>query len=235
MKLIQPQPMCGRRQLRLAAIGALQKASLQVSGTAVEIVSPGDWDASPEDLPAIFVRTGHETKAAILRGPSEDTTTCNLEVKVILEAGTAEAAQDAIEALWYDVENALLTNYSLLGMLQQISGIESALQISAEGARHLAGLAAVLRCEFFESFDPQGTSGPKDLYDPASGAAVWPNDAAAPVPLTGGGITVDPTNVADPSGTYPDAPFPQAVTPAPRTQGPDGRSEGVLDIPLQGA
>lgn len=42
--------------------------------------------------------------------------------------------------------------------------------------------------------------------------------------------TVDTADPADPTGTYAGAPFPDAVTPAPRTTGPDGRAEGGFDV-----
>ena len=45
-------------------------------------------------------------------------------------------------------------------------------------------------------------------------------------------IHLDTTTPFDASGTYPNPPFPDAVQPAPRTSGPDGRAEGGLDIQL---
>lgn len=230
--------MLGRRQLRLAAVGALARANLQAGGLPVEVQSPGDWNVPAERLPVILVRTGGESKASIVRGPPEFTTSCTLEVKAMVEAATGEDAQDAIEALWFGVEAALLTNYSLLAMLQQLAVIDSALEIKADGARHLAGIAGAFHCEFFEAWAdpvsdaPQPPAAPPAPPGPA--APPWPNDPPAPVPQVGMRTSVDLTNVADPSGTYPDPSFPAAVVPAPRTHGPDGRDEGTLDSDLQG-
>ncbi len=214
--------MLGRRQLRLTALSALQGARLEVNGVPVVIRSPGDWSMPSDVLPAVIVRTASESKASFQRGMPEFTTTCSLEVKAMVEAATGEAAQDAIESLWYAIENALLMNWSLVRMLQQFASVESVLDIRAEGARHLAGIAASLRCEFAEMYDPT-----EAIASPAP--SPWPVDPPAPVSLERMTTSVDLTNRADPSGTYPDAPFPQAVVPAPRTHGPDGRSEGGLD------
>jgi hypothetical protein len=215
--------MLGRRQLRLAALGALSRAALEVGGVPVVIQSPGDWSVPADVLPAVIVRTSQESKTSITRGMPEFTTSCALDVKAMLEAATAEAAQDAIESLWFAIENALLTNWSLVRMLQQFSSVDTALDIRAEGTRHLAGIAASFHCEFAEMYDP--TQATPDV-------APWPDDAPPPVPLDRFTADVDPVNVADPTGTYPAPLFPEAVVPAPRTHGPDGRSEGVLDIRL---
>ncbi|WP_028210776.1 hypothetical protein [Paraburkholderia mimosarum] len=150
---------------------------------------------------------------------AEFTTTCTLEIKATIEASSGAEAQDAIEALWYGVEQALFTNYSLVGIVQQFETVESALEIRAEGSRHLAGIAAAIRCEFFEAFDPTADA-------PAPGT--WPVEPVGITPLDQLNIHADTIQPADPSGTYPSPPFPDAVTPAPRAQGPDGRDEGTL-------
>jgi hypothetical protein len=217
-------PMLGRRQIRLAALGALTNAALTDRGKPVVLQSPGDWNVPATILPVVIVRTAHESKGSNLRGNvPQFTTGCALEVRATIEAPTASAAQDAIEALWFSVEHALLTDYSLVGMLQQFASVESALEIRAEGARHLAGISAAFHCEYFESFDP---------LDAIPAAQTWPVEANPVAPFQSIDIHVDTGAPFDPSGTYPNPPFPGAVTPAPRTQGPDGRDEGYLDITL---
>ena len=216
------QPMLGRRQLRLAVLGALNSASLAVNGVPVTIMSPGDWTVIPEELPAIIVRTANESKTSFNKGGAPRfVTTCVLEVKAIVEESTAEAAQDSIEALWYAVENAILQNYSVIAMLDQVAGIDSGLEISAEGSRHLAGIAGAFRCEFPETA--------YDITQDEPEATQWPNDPPPPAPLDAVSVVADLTNVFDATGTYTDPSFPQAVTPAPRTQGPDGRAEGTIN------
>ncbi len=51
-------------------------------------------------------------------------------------------------------------------------------------------------------------------------------------PLEGIDVTVDTVEPSDKTGTYPDPAFPDSVNPAPRTEGPDGRAEGTLQIDL---
>ncbi len=73
------------------------------------------------------------------------------------------------------------------------------------------------------SFDPV-------LPDPTLTA--WPVTPPATVDVTTLTVDTDLTNIFDPTGTYPNPPFPSAVTPEPRTSGPDGRAEGGLSFTL---
>ncbi|CAG9248563.1 conserved hypothetical protein [Burkholderia diffusa] len=216
-------PMLGRRQLRLAAVAALVRATLNVRNVPVGILSPGDWNIPVDTLPALVVRTAHETKTSFQRGEPQFTTVCALEIKAVIAAPTASQAQDDIETLWYAIENALLLDWSLVRMTQQFATVETVMAIRAEGAQHIAGIAGSFACEYVEAFDP--------TTDPPPGAD-WPLVPTVPNYIEQITVTVDPVNVADATGTYPDASFPQAITPAPRTQGPDGRAEGYLVLTL---
>jgi hypothetical protein len=198
-----------RRQVRTLALNALNT----LSGPSVD--SPGDWDAQPKDLPNIKLRAIGDRKVSIGRVPPEFTTTVTLDLLLSAAGKTAEDAQDAIESLCGQVENVLLTNQPLLAVVQQFNTVASDVSISAAGSQHIAQSRMQLECETFETFDP-----------------LQVNPGALP-DLQQVGIHVDATNVADPTGTYPNPPFPQAVTPAPRTAGPDGRDEGHVEINLQ--
>ena len=200
--------MLARRQVRLAALAALQ-AGLPAD---VLIDSPGDWATPPEKLPAVLLRVGSEHKQSIMRGPPEFTTTIMVEIEARLSAATATAAQDAIEALGYAIEQVLFTNQALIGIIQQYATVDTQVEITAEGKTHFGAFKMLLGVELPEMFDP-------------SVSVVFPS-------LQTIGIDLDLQNVFDAAGTYPDPPFPDSVTPAPRTTGPDGRNEGALVIAI---
>jgi len=223
---VATQPMIGRRQLRLAVVGALQSAGLSVNGTPVQQESPGDWDIPEEQLAMVTVRTTDETKQAQTSGQANFTTTCSVVVRAVLANETAEKAQDDIEGLWYAVEFAMLTNFSIVNAVQRISSVRSTLEVKADGARQLAGMVGVFELEYFEAFD---------AMQPPPAPTPWPKDPPTPAPMTDVSLTGDLVNVFDPSGNYPGAPFPAAVQPAPRTSGPDGRTEVGLSISLEGS
>jgi hypothetical protein len=210
--------MSARRQLRLAIVAEI---SAKVQG--ITLVSPGDWPTPEEKLPAVLVSAPTEQKTSINRGLPEFNTTVSVVVQGQVVATTAEEVQDRIEDLAYRVEEAILKGFWIVQMVQQFSSIQTDVQCTAEGKHQLAGFKMTLNCEIFESFDPTAVLNPESPWPPAD-----PTFA----PLESMGIHVDTTAPFDATGTYPNPSFPDAVTPAPRTSGPDGRDEGALDIQL---
>ncbi len=218
-----PQAMLVRRQVRLAAVAALGR----IAGLTVQ--SPGDWNTPPAKLPAALVRAASERKDGWAKSQPDFTTTVTLEVDLRVQGVTAEAAQDALEALGYQVEETLFTDYSLNAMLAQFSGVDVDVEISAEGGAHFGGARMRIACETAETF---GVGDP--VVDGTQVPGPWPVTVPAPVPLTSAGVHLDMLSPYDATGTYTpsaDAP-PYTPTPAPRTIGPDGRDEAALDINL---
>jgi hypothetical protein len=217
------QAMLARRQVRVAAVAALQR----IAGLTVQ--SPGDWNTPPSKLPAALVRTPSERKDGAAKSQPNFTTTVTLEIDLRVQGSTAEAAQDALEALGYTVEETLLRDYSLNAMIQQFSGVDVDAEITAEGGVHFGGARMRIACETLETFG---------VGDPVADGTVtpgpWPVSPPATVDLTSVGVHLDMLDPFDPTGTYtpsPDAPA-YTPTPAPRTVGPDGRDEAALDINL---
>lgn len=200
------QLMLARRQIRLAALAALQPAA---TAAAASLASPGDWTTPPDILPAIKLRTVGDQKLSIIKGAPEFTTTVHLEIEAAVEANDEASAQDAIEILGYALEQALLTNSAFIGITNQFPTISTVQEITADGQRHVGGLKMRLEVEVPEMFDP-----------------------ATPPNFEGLNVHLDMLAPFDASGTYPSPAFPAAVTPAPRTIGPDGRDEGALTIDL---
>lgn len=179
--------------------------------------TPGDWVTQPEKMPAVLLRVTRGNREPWTAGPASFTSTVIVELESRAVGLTAVAAQEAIDALDLAVETALLTNDAFVGLTQRIY-IDTETEISAEGRNHFGGTKWAIRCEFPEVFDP--------IYD--APAAVQP---VAP-PLEGLDLQVDLADVFDATGTYPAGTFADAVLPAPRESGPDGRDEGGLTINL---
>lgn len=230
--MIPELSMLFRRQMRIAVVAALQKADLWVDDEPISINSPGNWSLQhlKDDcgLPAILVRTGTEGKASTIRaGLPQFNSSVSIEVLCAVSSTTAEKAQDEIEGLWFQIENILLTDYSIIGSVQNVSSVDSKLEIDSSGNDHIAAISAAFVYEGFEVYDSQSF-----VNQPTDPQQQFPIQPEPTVPLESSGIHFDLVNVADPSGTYPDPAFPDSVVPAPRTHGPDGRDEAVLDIPL---
>jgi len=233
--MIPELSMLFRRQMRIAVVSALQKADLWVDDEPVSINSPGNWSLQHlKDecgLPAILVRTGTEGKASTIRaGLPQFNSSVSIEVMCALSSTTAEKAQDEIEQLWFQIENILLTDYSIIGSVQNVSSVDSKLDIDSSGNDHVAAISAAFVYEGFEVYDSQSfITQPIDPQQPEPEFPVQPQPT---VDLEQAGIHFDLVNVVDQTGTYPDSPFPNSVTSAPRTQGPDGRDEGYIQLDL---
>lgn len=233
--MIPELSMLFRRQMRIAVVSALQKADLWVDDEPVSINSPGNWSLQHlKDecgLPAILVRTGTEGKASTIRaGLPQFNSSVSIEVMCALSSTTAEKAQDEIEQLWFQIENILLTDYSIIGSVQNVSSVDSKLDIDSSGNDHVAAISAAFVYEGFEVYDSQSfVNHPTDPEQPEPEFPVQPQPT---VDLDRLGIHFDLTNVADLVGDYPNSPFPDSVNPAPREQGPDGRDEGYVQLDL---
>jgi len=217
------QPMLARRQLRLAVLGAIN--AVKTSAQIATIDSPGDWNTPPEKLPAVLMRSGRGRRDSLTKGMAEFNTAIVIEIEARVEAATAAAAQDAIEALAYAVENAIFTDYNVIGMVQQVTSVDEEIEITSEGKRHLGGIKMAITFEMVEMFDPG--------IAPQT-QTTWPAVEAAIVTLASAGIHLDLAGTFDATGTYTppaDSP-PYTPVAAPRTTGPDGRDEAALSLPL---
>lgn len=188
------------------------------------VYSPFDWPTAPNSYPTIFVRAPRERKVSL--GPnvpqfevfaSIEITARTKSAAMVGDAGSALALA-AAERLKGQIEDALINNPAIWmdpaggQRIEQFSSVDSDLRTSSEGEMPMAELAMTIEVKFYQ--------GPEDFYPVVA------------VPLESVGVNFDAANVFDPTGTYPDPPFPDAVNPAPRTSGPDGRNEGELQITL---
>lgn len=174
----------------------------------VHLYSPGDWTVVAPKLPAMKVRQGKDKKISNGRnGQTAFTTVFCFEILVEVSATSGPKALLALEGFGAQIEEVVFKSIVLRKLAQDFPFMETDTHVSAEGESHIGGLQIVLGVEVFETFSPDVTS-----------------------TLDGIDLTADLINVADPNGTYLNPPFPNAVTPAPRDHGPDGRSEGSVSV-----
>lgn len=193
-----------------SAMRKLVVAALQTAAAAPTIQSPGDWSVPPTKLPAILVRCGDDQKTST--GPNGETqfnTDFVIEIRGIVSGATAEAAQDALEDLGATIEDVVLRNVAIRAETQDFPVVATSTEIKADGQKHFGAVSIAVHFQIYEAFDPDVATSLSEMA-----------------------LTADLRNVYDPSGTYANPPFPDAVQPAPRTSGPDGRAEGGFDIEL---
>lgn len=204
--------MLARRRLRLAALGVLQGLTTTAGVAVVE--SPPATATQPKQMPYIGLRCGIERKAAVAGQMPNFTTTVALEVTARVAATTQQAVQDAIEALGFAIEQALLGAPSVVTLASKVVGVTTTTEINAEGSAYQAESLMAFDFELPEWFDPTQIA-------PANYPA-----------LQGLNLHVDAGRPYDANGIYTGSPFPASVIPAPRASGPDGRDEGYAEIDL---
>jgi hypothetical protein len=207
-------------EVRALVVGALQAPG--ATGAGQNVFPVIDWPTSDSSYPIIYVQTGLEDKESLGRqGAPQFTVTTNFRICARIRAPAqpggagALAALNAVETFQQQIEVALINNPTLMGPigpLQQIPYVRIEKKINADGNQNLGEIVLDLGVEYYQ--------GPEDFYP----IPTYPLEQ----------ITVDADLLSpyDPNGTYANPPFPQAVTPAPRTTGPDGRAEGSLVINL---
>ncbi|WP_241300481.1 hypothetical protein [Burkholderia stabilis] len=172
----------------------------------VHLYSPGDWNVTAVKLPAIKVRYGGEEKRSLGNsGQTAFDTTSVFEIRVEVSAVSGPAALLALEGLQADIEASIFKSGPLRKLAQDFPFMRTQTDVSAEGETHIGGILISLGVQMYETFYPDVTAQLSEID-----------------------LTADLVNVADPTGTYPNPPFPDAVKPAPRTEGPDGRAEGFV-------
>jgi len=174
----------------------------------IALQSPGDWNQPSTKLPVLKVRQGKDRKESNgTNGQTSFTTTSVFLLRVEVSAVSGPAALLVLEGFAADIEAAIFKSAPLRAKTQNFRFMETNTDVNAEGATHIGTMDIALGVEMFETF--------------------YPDVSAALAEID---LTADLVNVADPNGTYPNPPFPDAVTPAPRTAGPDGRAEGFVKV-----
>jgi hypothetical protein len=203
-----------------ASMLSLVVAAITGANTAAgsNVYSPLDWATTDIQYPAITVRPTAEDKQSLLRGPPSFLVTLTLLLVGKVEAGAqandagAAAAEVACMKLARQVEVAVINQYAVTLPLQQFPFVRTQYRVNAEGENHYAEFAMELGLEFIQT---------EDDFAPVVGQSI---DQVA--------VYGDLQNVYDPNGTYPNPPYPAEVVAAPRTSGPDGRSEIAALIPV---
>lgn len=202
-----------RRTLCQMTITALKDANTLA---ADNVFSPGDRPTPKENMPALLVRCKHERKESMVRAQPNFTTTAFIRIDARLQATDEAEVQDNMDTLCDQIEQAILTNHDIIAVLQQISSVETQMDVSSESEFHVGQAVIEFGMEFYQSQE--------DYYAPVN-----------PPDLTEVRTNVDLTNIFDATATYPNPPFPSSVQAAPRTSGPDGRNEGALITELPAA
>lgn len=189
--------------LRGLVVTALRNANTLA---ADRVFAPRDWPVNSKDMPCLLVADEREesrSRGAV--GFPAFHTTAIITVDGRVEGLDEVAVKADLATLRSQIKTAVLTSYEIVRQVEQIAAVRSQVAVSAETKKHVGELRMEFAFSYPEDFEPVVTD-----------------------ELQGVDVHVDMITPFDASGTYPDPPFPDAVQPAPRTSGPDGRDEGRL-------
>lgn len=223
---VPPQPILFGRQIRQGAGAALNRANTNGSYGWKVIESPGILPTDNEnELPNVKYRTPHGSKQQETKGQTNYHSTVLLEIEGRVQGASQAAVQDAIELMEYQIENAILTDYMLVAIVEEFSS-GSVREITGEVGRLTAAVKMSITCTGYESFDAFAEV-------PTLTWPITPNALQQPpgVDLDRMRIFGDLIRPYDPNGAY-SSPFTQFLMGVPRTSGPDGRNEFVVDVPF---
>lgn len=155
------QLMPATQLLRLQVAYLLEQwAAMQAPPLSWVVDDANDWPTAQElVLPdsvqaALLVNAPNDSKASWGRQEPSFTTTVTVTVQGRLQRFTNKEAQTAIDALRYQVEKAIFTNFDLNQAIQQISSVTTSTDINAEGKYHIGAFNMSLQFEVPEVFDP---------------------------------------------------------------------------------
>ncbi|SMF48254.1 hypothetical protein SAMN02982917_2359 [Azospirillum oryzae] len=189
--------------LRGLVVTALRNANTLA---ADRVFAPRDWPVNSKDMPCLLVADEREesrSRGAV--GFPALHTTAIITVDGRVEGVDEVAVKADLATLRSQIKTAVLTSYEIVRQVEQIAAVRSQVAVSAETKKHVGELRMEFAFSYPEDFEPVVTD-----------------------ELQGVDVHVDMIAPFDATGTYPDPPFPDAVQPAPRTSGPDGRDEGRL-------
>jgi len=171
------------------------------------------WPTKAGALPDLIVDPLYREKKQSLgkNAPQFDTeVVITVRGRVSSPAGVDDAGSfkcgEAIETIKRQIERRLINAYPMMLKIEQFTTIETAFVINTENALAIGEVQMTIGMGIYEGTEDFAATEADMLAE----VAIYP----------------DLTNVADPTGTYSQHPFPNSVVPAPRTTGPDGRVEG---------
>lgn len=186
------------------------RAILAANTLAQEHVFVRDWPTNAELNPiAVLINLEKDHKISNAKTVPNFTSTPAIILDIRVQEKSLQDAKIKMEQLLTQIEQAVFTNYALNEVIQQFAYVISESSYNSDSEYHIGSSTMTIGMEIFELFqiNPETLDNIKQVN-----------------------VNVDLINRFDSTGTYINAEFPESVTPAPRTQGPDGRPEGQILI-----
>lgn len=161
--------------------------------------------------PCVEIKTPAQTRVSLGKnGVPHFNTVVTVAIIATVQCDTEDEAEEALEVLENQIEQAIFTNFNILKEIEQFETTQSQQIVNSEGEQFIGQVQINFNMQSYEEFDPAS----QEVYSLLNTVA----------------INVDTVYPYDATGTYEDPPHPETVQAAPRTRGRDGRNEGYLEI-----
>ncbi|WP_434627643.1 hypothetical protein [Chromobacterium sp. CV08] len=144
--------MLYRTQLRNAVVAALQAANT-LAGQ--KVYAPRDLPVTPPGMPLILVQTPLERKQG--RGPlgaPQFLTTATVAINARVSGSSAGQVESLLDTICDQIESAVLTDYTVLRMVQQVLAVETEIEVTGQQREHLGEAWLRFDFEYPEVFEP---------------------------------------------------------------------------------
>ncbi|PRP68611.1 hypothetical protein BUE93_21460 [Chromobacterium amazonense] len=167
--------MLYRVQIRNAVVAALQAANT-LAGQ--KVYASRDWPLTPPGMPSILVLPPQERKAG--RGPTgaaQFLSVATVAIHARVSGTSYGQVEDQLDTLCEQIENAVLTDYAILRMVQQVLAVDTEVEITAAQREHLGEAWMRFDFEYPELFAPTITQPLTDIHGTVDAVA---NGSPAP-------------------------------------------------------
>lgn len=183
---------------------------------------PRDWPIEEIDIPILKIGVPTEQKVGLGKSGIQFETTCSLTVYGEVSANgesddqAANKVMTALGMFQREIELTVIGDPVLFGgaqpgLIENLQAVTTKYETTAKGSKARGAFAMTFEFNFY-----QGT---EDFRQPPT------------YDIARFHIYADLINVADPSGTYT-PPLDYTPTPAPRTEGPEGRIEFEAEVEI---
>ena len=142
-----------RKGLQLLAQQVLIAAQTLAGANVFE---PRAWPSRPEDLPMLLLQTPGDRKVSMFPGQPVFTTTITLVVVGRVASLNEIDANQALDTLAGQIEDALLVSPQIAAAVQQFSTIETKTVVSADGKYFIGEIGMTLEIVVYQAFGPSG-------------------------------------------------------------------------------
>lgn len=151
-----------------ATIRTLTVAALKAAATDAgdRVYTPRDWPTFSEDYPVLLVQTPFDQKHSMGRNAPQFQSVTTVRITGRVEAFDTETnngallAEEALETLRLQVEQAVINSYELTRQTQQYKEVRSTINVDASGEGHIGQLTYEIDVEYFQ--------GPEDFFPVAT-------------------------------------------------------------------